>query len=57
MLVQECCMYVKGFIENLENMYGNDDFMDIDLLEMLQENQLQKKEIQTNCYDIQENSQ
>ena len=49
-------MDVKGFIENLENLYGNDEFMDEELLEMLQENPLQKK-IQTSCLEIQENSQ
>ena len=50
-------MHVKSFIENLENLYGNDEFMDEELLEMIQENPLQEKEIQTNFYDIQENSQ
>ena len=50
-------MDIEGFIENLENLYGNDEFMDEDLLEMLQENPLQKKEIPTSCPDIQENSQ
>ena len=43
LLFQYCCMHVKGFIEDLENMYGNDEFMDEELLEMLQENPLQKK--------------
>ena len=27
LLVQDCCMHVKGFIEYLENMYGDDEFM------------------------------
>ena len=57
LLVQDCCMHVKGFIENLENLYGNDEFMDEELLEMLQENPLQKKEIQTSYLNIQDNSQ
>ena len=35
-LVQDCCMHVKGFIEDLENMYGSDAFMDEELLEILQ---------------------
>ena len=50
-------MHVKSFIENLENLYGNDEFMHEELLEMLQENPLQEKEIQTSCLHIQENSQ
>ena len=28
LLVQDCCMHVKGSIENLENMYDDDEFMD-----------------------------
>ena len=35
-------MHVKGFIEDLENVYGNEEFMDEELLEMLQENPIQK---------------
>ena len=35
LLVQDCCMHVKGFIENLENMSGSDKFMDEELLEIL----------------------
>ena len=27
LLVQDCCMHVKGFIEILENMYGYDQFI------------------------------
>ena len=50
-------MHVKGFIEILENMYGDDKFMDEDILETLHEKLFQEKEIQTSCYDIQENFQ
>ena len=50
-------MHVKGFIEDLENMYGSDEFMDEELLEILQAIPFQKKEIQTSFLDIQENSQ
>ena len=57
MLVQYCCRHVKVFIEDLEKMYGDDEFMDEDILEMLQENPFQKKEIRTSCPNIQGNSQ
>ena len=57
LLVQDYCMHVKGVIENLENMYGDDEFMDEDILEILYENPFQKKEIQNSCLDIQENYQ
>ena len=50
-------MYVKGFIEDLKNMYGDDEFMDEEILEILHENSFQKKGIQTSFHDIQENSQ
>ena len=43
LLVQDCCMHVKFFIENLENMYGSDEFMDGELLEILQESTFHKK--------------
>ena len=36
-------MHVKGFIEDLENMYGDQDFMDEEFLEILHENPFQKK--------------
>ena len=56
LLVRDCCMHVKGFIENLENMYGDDQFMDEELLEFLEENPFHKKEVQENFHNIQENS-
>ena len=43
LLVQDCCMHVKGFIEDLENLYGDDEFMDEHILENLHENPFQKK--------------
>ena len=43
LLIQYCCMHVKGFIEYLENMYGNYEFMDEEMLEILHENPFQKK--------------
>ena len=54
LIVQYCCMHDKGFIEQLKNMYGEEDFMDDELLEILHEYSY-KKEIQTNFHDIQEN--
>ena len=57
MLVQYCCRHVKVFIEDLEKMYGDDEFMDEDILEILHDNSFQGKEIQIDCIDIQENLQ
>ena len=28
LLVQDCCMHDKGLIEQLKNMYGEEEFMD-----------------------------
>ena len=49
-------MHDKGFIENLNNMYGEEEFLDEEILEILHEYSFQK-ERQTNCHDIQEISQ
>ena len=57
LLVQDCCMHVKGFIGDLENMYSDDDLMDEEILEILYENPFQKKETQISCLHIQEKSQ
>ena len=35
LLVQDCCMHVKGFIEDLENMNDDDEFMNEEILEIL----------------------
>ena len=43
LIVQDCCMHVKGFIEDLENMYHDDEFMDEEILEILDENSFQEK--------------
>ena len=56
LLVQDYCTHDKGFLENLKNMYGEEEFMDDELLEILHEYSF-KKEIQTSCHDSQENSQ
>ena len=32
LLVQDCCIHVKGFIKDLENMYGDYEFMDEEIL-------------------------
>ena len=47
-------MHDKCFLENLKNMYGEEEFLDDEPLEILQEFQ---KGRQNNCHDIQENSQ
>ena len=44
LLVQDCCMHVKGFIEDLEKMYGDHEFMDEEILEILHEYSFQKKQ-------------
>ena len=49
-------MHDKVFIENLKYIYSDDQYMDEDILEILHE-YLDKKEIQTNFHDIQENPQ
>ena len=36
-------MHVKGFIHDLENMYGDDQFMDEELLDILKYNSFHKK--------------
>ena len=33
LLVQDCCMHAKGFIEYLENLYNDDELMDEEILE------------------------
>ena len=37
LMVQDCCMHDKGFIEQLKNMYGEEEFLDEELLEILHE--------------------
>ena len=56
LLIQDYCTHDKEFIENLKDIYGDDQYMDEDILEILHE-YLDKKEIQTNFHDMQENSQ
>jgi len=40
-LVQKCCKHVDSFIENIENVYGDDEFMDNEIMEALYENPFQ----------------
>ena len=56
LLIQYCCTHDKGFFENLKYIYGDDQYMVEEILEILNEYSFQK-ERQTNCHDIQENSQ
>ena len=48
-------MHVKGFIEDLENMYNDDEFMDEEILDILHENSFHEKEIQNDYHDIHKN--
>ena len=57
LLVQDCCIHAKGFIEYLEHMYSDDELVDEELLEILHENPFQEKETQISCLHIQEKSQ
>ena len=50
-LVHNCCKHVNSFIENLENFYGDDEFMDDEIMEALYENPFQQhKEILEDTY-------
>ena len=42
-LVQNCCKHVNIFIENLENFYGDDEFVDDEIMEALYENPFQQQ--------------
>ena len=35
LLVQDCCMHIKHFIENLERLYSDDEFVDEYILDIL----------------------
>ena len=37
LLVHDCCMHDKGFIKQLKNMYGEEEFKDDEILEILHE--------------------
>ena len=54
LLIQDCCTHDKGFVENLKDIYGDDKYMDEQILEILHEYSF-KKQRRTNCHDIQEN--
>jgi len=40
-LVQNCCSHLHRFIENLENFYGDNELMDVEIMEALYENPFQ----------------
>ena len=50
-------MHAKGFIEDLEKLYSDDELVDEEILEILYEKPFQKKEIKISCLYIQEKSQ
>jgi len=58
-LFQDCCSHVHSFIEDLENFYGHDDFMDGEIMEALYENPFQqhKENLEDTHQDAQENLQ
>ena len=43
LLIQDCYRHDKEFIENLKDIYGDDRYMDEELLEILHENSFWKK--------------
>ena len=58
-LVHKCCSHVHSFIENLENVYEDDDFMDDEIMEALYENPFQqhKENLEDTHQDAQETLQ
>jgi len=56
-LVQNCCKHVYSFIENLEKVYEDDDFMDDEIMEALYENPFQqhKESLEDTYQNAQEN--
>ena len=58
-LVQNCCSHVHSFIENIENFYEDDDFMDNEIMEALYENPFQqhKENLEDTHPDAQETLQ
>ena len=55
-LVQDCCSHVHSFIENIEKVYEDDEFMDDEIMEALYENPFQqhKKSLEDTHQDAQE---
>ena len=54
-LVQKCYKHVDSFIENIENFYGDDEFMDDEIMEALYENLFQQhREILEDTYQDQQ---
>ena len=54
--LQDCCTHDREFIENVKDECGDDQYLDEEVLEVLHEYSAQK-ERQTDCHNIQENSQ
>ena len=42
LLVPYCCMHYKGFLESLKDIYGGEELLDEEILEILQENSFPK---------------
>jgi len=59
LLVQNCCDHFKNFIQNLENVYEDDVFMDDEIIEAFHENPFHYhgEKVEYNCHDIQQNFQ
>lgn len=43
-MVEDCCEHFEVFIQNLENYYGDEDFMDLEILEALYQNPFHHQE-------------
>jgi len=43
-LVENCCNHVENFIQNLEKIYGDEEFMDEEILEGLHKNPFHHQE-------------
>jgi len=57
LLVENCCEHFDSFIQNLENMHGDEEFMDEEIQEALYENPSQNQEetVEDNCHHTHEN--
>jgi hypothetical protein len=57
LLLEDCCKYVESFIWHMKNIYGDEEFMDEEILEALCESSFQHHEqkSETRCHDKQEN--
>jgi len=58
LLVQNCCDHFENFIQNLEKIYGDEEFMDEEILESLYENSFDhQQEIVASLLDENETKQ